>query len=36
MIKFYVMLIKQGRKTINDIPAKYKEKVQEALENENN
>ena len=31
MIKFYVTQIKLGKMTLQDVPAKYREKVAEAL-----
>lgn len=31
MIKFYVTQIKLGKMTLEDVPAKYREKVAEAL-----
>nr|DAX94047.1 MAG TPA: hypothetical protein [Caudoviricetes sp.] len=32
MVDLYVTLIKAGRKTIDDVPAKYREAVKKALE----
>lgn len=32
MVDLYVTLIKAGRKTIGDVPAKYREAVKKALE----
>lgn len=34
MIKFYVIQIKLGRITLADVPAKWREAVKEALEDE--
>lgn len=31
MIKFYVTQIKLGKMTLDDVPAKYRDKVAEAL-----
>lgn len=35
MAKVYYNLIKKGLKTIEDVPAKWREEVQELLDNEN-
>ncbi len=32
-IKFYVMRIRRGAMTIEEVPAKYRDAVQEALDN---
>lgn len=34
MVKFYVLQIKRGKITIDDVPEKWKNKVIEALERE--
>lgn len=34
MVKLYVRLIKTGSMTLEDVPAKWREAVAEALENE--
>ena len=36
MVEAYVKLIKAGKKTIDDVPAKLKKAVQAALDAENN
>lgn len=33
MIKFYVQRIKQGKMTLEEVPEKWREAVQEMLEN---
>lgn len=32
MVKFYVLRIRMGKMTIEEVPAKWREKVQAALE----
>lgn len=32
-VKFYVLQIKMGKITLDDVPEKYREAVREALEN---
>ncbi len=34
MVKFYIIQIKRGKITIDDVPEKWKNKVIEALESE--
>ena len=34
MVKYYVLIIKMGKMTIDDVPEKYREQVRKALEGE--
>ena len=34
MVKFYYLQVKMGKITIDDVPEKYKDKVQEMLDND--
>lgn len=34
MVKYYVLRIKMGKMTIDDVPEKYREQVRKALEGE--
>lgn len=34
MVKFYYLQVKMGKITIDDVPAKYRDKVQEMLDND--
>lgn len=35
MVKFYVMRIKMGKMTLEEVPARWRELVREALEGDN-
>ncbi len=34
MVKFYYLQVKMGKITIDDVPEKYRDKVQEMLDND--